>query len=92
MATTGLRESHRSMSVWYEDDSEIGTTDSSVQVVHDVFASLELSEDTVYPAAENVYEMEYCMESGLLRGPSCRNIGRGYYAGNNMPEICRECE
>lgn len=78
--------------VWYEDDSEIGTTDSSVQVVHDVFASLELSEDTVYPAAENVYEMEYCMESGLLRGPSCRNIGRGYYAGNNMPEICRECE
>ena len=78
--------------VWYEDDSDVSTTDSSVQVVHDILASLELSDEAVYPMAGNVYEMEYCMESGMLRGSSCRNIGRGYYAGNNMPEICSECE
>ena len=78
--------------VWYESDSEIGTTDSSVQAVHDILASLELSEDAVYPRMKNVYEMEYCMETGLLRGAGCQKISRGYYAGNNMPGICSECE
>ena len=77
--------------VWYEDDSEIGTTDSSVQIFHDVIEALDPAEDAAYPTAENVYEMQYCRESGLLRGPSCQNIGTGYYAGNNMPETCNKC-
>ena len=78
--------------VWYEEVSEGSTTDSSVQIFHDVIEALEPAEDAAYPTAENVYEMQYCRESGLLRGPSCQDIGTGYYAGNNMPETCNKCK
>lgn len=78
--------------VWYEEVSEGSTTDSSVQIFHDVIEALDPAEDAAYPTAENVYEMQYCRESGLLRGPSCQNIGTGYYAGNNMPETCNKCK
>lgn len=57
----------------------------------DVFEGVEV-ENNNYPHIGNVVSKPYCQQSGKLRGKGCKFANRGYFASNNLPEVCDECK
>lgn len=41
-----------------------------------------------FELSENVQELDFCTETGLLATSNCPNTEKGYYTENNMPDYC----
>ncbi len=41
-----------------------------------------------FPYSNNVIQMSYCNETGLIAGPDCPSTQVGYYKANNIPDTC----
>jgi penicillin-binding protein 1A len=74
--------------VWH---STLTSGNIAPDIFADVFEGIEV-ENNNYPHIGNVISKPYCQLSGKLRGNGCKFINRGYYASNNLPEICDECK
>ncbi len=42
-----------------------------------------------FSLSNNIVQLEYCMDTGLLAGNKCKNTGMGYYLPSAIPETCR---
>jgi len=54
-------------------------------VMVDIHKDLPVKDFTL---SENIVSLEYCKDSGLLKGTNCTNVATGYYKNNAKPEVC----
>lgn len=45
-----------------------------------------------FPVSQNVVERAYCMQSGLLAGEACTELGTGWYKMDSLPAVCEAHE
>lgn len=79
--------------VWYGYDEPkqipTGTYYSSSQVWKNVFGEIADAGPTKeFPACDDVVELPFCTETGLIAGGSCPTSGVGYYKKSNIPPTC----
>jgi penicillin-binding protein 1A len=79
--------------VWYGYDipKEIptGTYYSSSIVWKNVFGDIaDAASDKTFPECDDVQELYYCTNTGLLANGTCPTGDIGYYKSTNIPEMC----
>ena len=79
--------------VWYgyviPKEVPTGTYYSSSQVWKNVFGEIaEAEPGKEFPECQEVQELYYCTNTGLLASGTCPTGSIGYYKSTNIPEIC----
>lgn len=79
--------------IWYGYDipKEIptGTYYSSSAVWKNVFGDIaDSGTNKTFPECDDVQELYYCTETGLLASGTCPTGSIGYYKSTNIPEMC----
>lgn len=64
---------------------------SPTEIWQNVMSKMEF-ENSSFQLSDNVYKLDYCSESGLLKSDYCKNIKTGYYKKENMPTLCNSCK
>lgn len=52
------------------------------------FSKVQLDPAKDYPESADVVQQIYCLESGGLATPDCREIDVGYYFNTSLPDVC----
>ena len=79
--------------VWYgyvtPKEVPTGTYYSSSQVWKNVFGEIaENEEGKEFPECQDVQELYYCTNTGLLASGTCPTGATGYYKSTNIPALC----
>lgn len=81
--------------VWvgYDDNRALmpGLYNGPTTVWQAVMSNINL-ENSHFKLSNNVKELEYCGDSGLLKSDNCKNIKVGYYKEGNIPSTCNSCK
>lgn len=82
--------------VWYgyEDNRTVksGTYYSTAKLWKNIFGDIaEAGTRTEFPDCDNIKELYYCSNTGLIASGSCPTSNIGYYKGSYVPPMCTKC-
>ncbi len=82
--------------VWYgyEDNRTVksGTYYGTAQLWKNIFGDIaDAGTRTEFPECEDVQELYYCSNTGLIASGSCPTGNKGYYKSSNIPPMCSKC-
>ena len=77
--------------VWigYDDSRPMlyGTYKSATSIWKSIFDKIN-EEKSKFTLSEEIFELEYCTKSGMLKSDTCEESKIGYYKKNNIPDLC----
>lgn len=74
--------------VWFDGRGGFINENQSTNIFVDIINHLNCNFSKKYPYTENVRELDYCVDTGLLASSNCKKLKKGYYKVNNIPKKC----